>query len=128
VPPEVIARWQAQAIGRDDPFILHFRGLAADLDMAIAITYLEQWDPAPRNTVSIIDRHGDIVLTYAKVHTRDFTVKYACTSGDGFHVCTLDTAGGPIKVGAMICYDREFPESARADAEGCRAHPYSECV
>lgn len=25
----------------------------------------------------------------------------------------LDTAGGIVKVGAMICYDREFPESAR---------------
>ena len=25
----------------------------------------------------------------------------------------LDTACGPVKVGAMICYDREFPESAR---------------
>lgn len=26
---------------------------------------------------------------------------------------TLDTACGSVKVGAMICYDREFPESAR---------------
>ena len=25
----------------------------------------------------------------------------------------LDTASGNVKVGAMICYDREFPESAR---------------
>ena len=25
----------------------------------------------------------------------------------------LDTARGPVRVGAMICYDREFPESAR---------------
>jgi len=27
--------------------------------------------------------------------------------------CSLDTAQGEVKVGAMICYDREFPESAR---------------
>jgi len=112
-PQEVVARWQTQAIGQDDPFILHFRRLARELRMAIAITYLERWAGAPRNTVSLIDRHGEIVLTYAKVHTCVFSVECALTPGDDFHVCTLDTAHGPVKVGAMICYDREFPESAR---------------
>ena len=33
--------------------------------------------------------------------------------GEDFYVATLDTACGEVKVGAMICYDREFPESAR---------------
>jgi predicted amidohydrolase len=33
--------------------------------------------------------------------------------GDDFYVADLDTRGGKIKIGAMICYDREFPESAR---------------
>ena len=28
-------------------------------------------------------------------------------------MCNLDTAAGKIKTGAMICFDREFPESAR---------------
>ena len=64
--------------------------------------------------VSLIDRHGEMVLTYAKVHTCDFDpVEATCTPGDSFPVCTLGTAQGPVKVGAMICYDREFPESAR---------------
>jgi len=64
--------------------------------------------------VSLIDRHGEMVLTYAKVHTCDFDpVEATCTPGDDFPVCTLETAQGPVKVGAMICYDREFPESAR---------------
>ena len=35
------------------------------------------------------------------------------TPGEDFPVTTLDTAQGAVKVGAMICYDREFPESAR---------------
>lgn len=35
------------------------------------------------------------------------------TAGEGFYVSQLDTEKGRIKVGAMICYDREFPESAR---------------
>ena len=35
------------------------------------------------------------------------------TPGDDFYVAELDTARGSVRVGAMICYDREFPESAR---------------
>lgn len=105
--------WQAQAISRDDGFVEHFRKLAAELKMAIALTYLERWEGAPRNSVSLIDRHGEIVLTYAKVHTCEFDVECAVTPGDGFPVCTLDTEQGGVKIGFMICYDREFPESAR---------------
>jgi N-carbamoylputrescine amidase len=106
--------WQAQAISQNDPFITHYRMLARELQMAIAITYLERWNGAPRNTLSLIDRHGEIVMTYAKVHTCDFgAMEAACTPGDDFYVCTLDTTKGEVKIGAMICFDREFPESAR---------------
>ncbi|MDE7048487.1 MAG: carbon-nitrogen hydrolase family protein, partial [Lachnospiraceae bacterium] len=52
-------------------------------------------------------------LIYAKVHTCDFDVERNLTPGEGFDVATLSTAVGEVKVGAMICYDREFPESAR---------------
>ncbi len=106
-------RWQAQAISRDDSFITHFRNLARALKLAIAVTYLERWDGAPRNSVSLIDRYGETRLTYAKVHTCEFDVECALTPGDSFPVCTLDTEQGEVKVGFMICYDREFPESAR---------------
>jgi N-carbamoylputrescine amidase len=106
-------RWQAQAISRDDQFISHFRRLAKELNLAIALTYLEKWTGAPRNSVSLIDRHGEIALTYAKVHTCEFDLEAALTPGDGFPVCSLDTEQGEVKIGFMICYDREFPESAR---------------
>jgi len=106
-------RWQALAISRDDPFIIHFQHLARELNMAIALTYLEKWNGAPRNSVSLIDRHGEILLTYAKVHTCEFDVEAALTPGDCFPVCALDTEQGEVKIGFMICYDREFPESAR---------------
>jgi predicted amidohydrolase len=113
--PGAFEQWAAQAIGPRDPFIVHFKALARELDMAIALTYLERWDGLPRNTMSLIDRHGEIVLTYAKVHTCDFApdIDGACTPGDDFYVIALDTAQGHVKIGAMICYDREFPESAR---------------
>ncbi len=111
--PGAQEKWQARAIGPDSPFITHFKNLARELNLAIALTYLERWPEAPRNTVSLIDRHGEIVLTYAKVHTCDFDIEAALTPGDDFPVCDLDTAQGTVRVGAMICYDREFPESAR---------------
>ncbi len=105
--------WQAQAVSLDDTFVTHFKELARELDVAIALTYLERWDDAPRNSVSLIDRHGKIAMTYAKVHTCDFSMEAACTPGEEFFVCDLDTAKGDVRVGAMICFDREFPESAR---------------
>lgn len=114
-PPEPDGResWQANAVAQGDKFVTHFRGLASELSMAIALTYLERWNGPPRNSVSLIDRHGEVLLTYAKVHTCDFSNEAACTPGDDFYVCRLDTAKGDVKIGAMICYDREFPESAR---------------
>ena len=111
--PNAGAVWQSQAVGQSDNFVQHFQVLAQELNMAIALTYLEKWDSAPRNTVSLIDRHGDLVITYGKVHTCDFDKESALTPGDDFYVCTLDTRNGEARVGAMICYDREFPESAR---------------
>jgi len=107
-------RWQAQAIKRDASFVQHFQALARELQMAILLTYLEQWPAAPRNSVSLIDRRGELLMTYAKVHTCDFAaMEAACTPGEDFSVCTLETEHGSLQVGTMICYDREFPESAR---------------
>ena len=110
---EARRKWQAQAIGLQDSFVAHFTRLARHLEMAIALTYLERWPGAPRNSVSLIDRHGEIVMTYAKVHTCDFSHEAACTPGEEFFVAPLNTESGDVQVGAMICFDREFPESAR---------------
>ena len=114
VPQAALARWRGQAIARDGPFVAHFAALAAELGLAIAVTYLEEWPGAPRNTVTVLDRRGRDVLTYAKVHPCDFDwPEAALTPGEDFPVATLDTAAGPVRVGAMICFDREFPETAR---------------
>ena len=107
------AELAARAVPRDGSFLQAFRQLAAQLEMAIAITYLERWDGPPRNTVTLFDRRGQEVLTYAKVHTCDFGEEHRLTPGDRFVTAALDSAAGPVQVGAMICYDREFPESAR---------------
>lgn len=101
------------AVDTDGPFVETFRSLARELNMAIGITYLENYDPLPRNTITIFDRFGKKVLTYAKVHTCDFDVERNLTPGEDFYVEDLDTEKGNVRIGAMICYDREFPESAR---------------
>ena len=35
-----------------------------------------------------------------------------CSPGERFDVCTLMGAKGQVKIGAMVCADREFPEAA----------------
>ena len=81
--------------------------------MAIGITFLEKYEDAPRNSLALFDRYGELKFVYAKVHTCDFDVERNLTPGEDFYVTTLDTPCGKVKTGAMICYDREFPESAR---------------
>ena len=106
--------WLSLAEARDGPFVRHFRDLAGELGMAIGITYLEQWPAAPRNTFTLFDRRGKEILTYAKVHLCPWgPPDDACTPGNDFPVALLDTSAGPIRVGSMICFDREFPEAAR---------------
>lgn len=108
-----VDEWKAEAISLDSNFIVSFGLLAKELDMAIGITLLEKYGDNPRNTLVVFDRFGERKLVYAKVHTCDFSVERNLTPGDDFYVTELDTACGIVKVGAMICYDREFPESAR---------------
>lgn len=105
--------WTAEPIPSDGDFVNAFGRLAQELEMSIGITLLEKWSGAPRNTLVLFDRFGNRKMTYAKVHTCDFGDERFLTPGDDFFVTDLDTACGKIKVGAMICYDREFPESAR---------------
>ena len=104
------------AISEESMFIKSFSETAAKLDMAIAITFLEEHKPKPRNTVCLFDRHGKLVYRYSKVHICDFGEEDdegVLDAGEVFLTRDLDTRKGSIKVGSMICYDREFPESAR---------------
>lgn len=108
-----IDEWKAEAVSIDSVFVNAFGSTAKELNMAIGVTLLEKYEKAPRNTLVLFDRFGERKLVYAKVHTCDFDVERNLTAGDDFYVTALNTACGDINVGAMICYDREFPESAR---------------
>jgi predicted amidohydrolase len=117
--------WTASAIDRKSDFFLSFAVLAQELRMNIGLTYLEAYSPKPRNSVSIINRTGQVVLNYSKIFICDFGdaellkrdpnpddvgCDVNCSSGESFDVCVLNSAEGEVRVGAMICADREFPE------------------
>lgn len=121
------ALWTGSAIDQRSDFFQSFAALAQEVDMNIAITYLEARRPRPRNTVSIINGQGEVVLNYSKVFICDFGkdelsnprpgaddigCDVNCSRGESFSVCRLRGAEGEVKVGAMICADREFPEPA----------------
>lgn len=113
IPQEKVNKWNSKAIENDNEFINKYINLAKELGMAIAITYLEKTEQKPRNTVVIIDRNGNIVLKYSKVHTVDSKMEAYTQSGTEFKTCELDYGRGKVKLGTMICFDRDFPESAR---------------
>lgn len=74
----------------DGAFVSAFSDLAKELGMAICITLLEYFAPAPRNTAVLIDRFGKVQSIYAKVHTCDFDVERNLTPGDGFNAGGCD--------------------------------------
>ena len=113
-PAETRESYAALATETDGAFVEHFCELARELELAIIITYLQRGQGGPRNAATVIDRRGRKVLTYAKVHTCDFSTEASLDPGSEFPVADLELANGTVRVGVMICYDREFPESARA--------------
>ena len=104
---------KALAIPSEHEWVRAFGALAAELKMAIGITFLEAHEPRPLNSMILFDRNGEKKLHYSKVHTCDFDEEKVLSSGEGFYVTELDVGRGAVMVGSMICFDREFPESAR---------------
>jgi predicted amidohydrolase len=98
--------WEARATDADGEFVRAFRAAARELEMAIVATFVGH---GPRNCAAVIDRRGEVVLTYAKVHTCGFSLEAPLEPGADFPVADLDG----VRVGVMICFDREFPEAAR---------------
>lgn len=105
--------WEALAVSDDGDFVTAFAALTHELRMAIAITYQQRCADGVRNAMSLLDMNGERAFTYTKVHTCDFGADSAYMPGAGFEVAEVETRCGPVMVGAMICFDRQFPESAR---------------
>ena len=111
--PQDYDRLNHLAIEKESAFLNGFRNLASELKMAIGITFLEAHRPKPLNSVIFFDRTGREILHYSKVHTCAFDLEKVLDGGDDFYTADLDFGRGTVKIGSMICFDREFPESAR---------------
>lgn len=111
--PQEYTELKKLAIKKEDDFIKEFRNLASELQIAIGITFLEEHSPKPLNSVIIFDREGKEILHYSKVHTCAFDLEKVLDGGDNYYTADLDFGRGTVKIGSMICFDREFPESAR---------------
>ena len=101
--------WCNSAVTEEEEHVLQIRKLAKELQIGVVITAFTKGEKYPQNTAFIIDRNGDIILKYSKVHTCDFDWERYLESGQEFKVCKFDG----VNIGVMICYDREYPESAR---------------
>ena len=66
-----VDQWKAEAIPADSEFVSAFGQLARELDMAIGITFLEQYEGGPRNSMVLFDRFGERTITYAPLHQRE---------------------------------------------------------
>jgi predicted amidohydrolase len=94
------------ALALDGPEIRRLAALAADL--VVVAGYCEADGDVRYNSVVCVN--GDGVLgNHRKVH-QPLSEDASYASGDRFHA--FDTPVG--RIGMMICYDKAFPESARA--------------
>lgn len=95
------------AITEDDLAVLCEK--AGELGIGLVATALTKGKSKLQNSAFLIGKDGKILMKYTKVHTCDFADEKVLESGTEFKVCSFDG----VKIGIMICYDREYPESAR---------------
>ncbi len=111
--PQDYNKLNSLAIEKESAFLKGFRNIASELQMAVGITFLETHSPRPLNSVIFFDRTGREILHYSKVHTCAFDLEKVLDGGEDFYTADLDFGRGTVRIGSMICFDREFPESAR---------------
>ena len=101
--------WLENAVTIESDYVTAVKDAAAKYKIGVCATFLSKTEGKFQNTAIVIDRSGKILLNYAKVHTCDFSLEKLLQHGSEFRVCDFEG----VQIGVMICYDREFPESAR---------------
>ncbi|MBQ1172826.1 MAG: N-carbamoylputrescine amidase [Lachnospiraceae bacterium] len=106
----------AKSVNENDA-VLHFKNVAQELSVVIPVSFYEKNHNRLYNSLAMIDADGSILGVYRKTHIPDdhfYQEKFYFSPGDsGFIV--FDTAYG--KIGAGICWDQWFPETARCLAK-----------
>ena len=98
-----------KSISDDDIRIAKICEYAKKYKIGLVLTAFTKGDKQPQNSAFVINKSGNILMKYSKVHTCDFADEKDVESGKEFKVCNFEG----IQLGIMICYDREYPESAR---------------
>jgi len=98
-----------KSISDDDASINVILETAKEYQIGVVLTSFTKGEKQPQNSAFVINKSGEILMRYSKVHTCDFADEKTVEAGKEFKVCDFEG----IKVGVMICYDREYPESAR---------------
>lgn len=98
-----------EALADDSVYLQQICDAAKRLGIGVVATAFTKGKQKPQNSAIVIDKNGNVLMKYSKVHTCDFADEACLESGGDFYVC--DFHG--VKLGIMICYDREYPESAR---------------
>ncbi|GBH25602.1 carbon-nitrogen hydrolase family protein [Burkholderia vietnamiensis] len=93
----------------DGPALSAVRDAARRKGVAVAVGLAERDGERFYNTTVLVDEQGDIVLHYRKTHLWASDVG-VFTPGGRFATCVWNG----LTVGLLICYDIEFPETARA--------------
>jgi predicted amidohydrolase len=101
-------RERYRAIGEplDGPWLTGVKELARELKLYISVGIAERNGDDRHNSVVVISPAGEIVLHYSKTHCMDEPFN---TPGSSFPVAATDVG----VLGALICYDRRFPEVPR---------------
>ena len=64
--------WLGSAVTLESDYVAAIKDAAATYKIGVCATFLSKRDDRIQNTAVIIDRSGNILLNYAKVHTCDF--------------------------------------------------------
>ncbi len=104
----------AHAETLDGPTVSRMRSVARELGVVIPCNFFERANHAYYNTVAMIDADGSVLGIYRKTHIPGgppgcFEKIYTSYGDTGFRA--FDTAYG--RIGAAVCWDQWFPESAR---------------
>lgn len=97
------------ALEDDSEHIKEICDNAKKYGIGVILTSFTRGISRPQNSAFVIDKKGKVLMKYSKVHTCDFADERMLESGNEFKVCEFSG----VKLGIMICYDREYPESAR---------------
>jgi 5-aminopentanamidase len=65
------------------------------------------------NSAALIDQSGAVVYVYRKVHLWSDSERAMFSAGDDTQLQVVALQPHDIRVGMLICYDVEYPESAR---------------